>query len=1232
MFAIKSEVTAALSRELSNYSPCECISRVAGLLTAPRLQGNTLRLELLAHLCVAYCSGTKKPGYSDVEGWLNKELGQEYLVMQEDPVEDVFVTNVQTPEGNRRIFEGIWESNDYFLQCVLDTLEVAGAPQGATELLPPAYALLRLSDLVAERVGLTRWATEPSSAKEFVPVGPATRVNLRASAVRFSFRDLEDLHLDKEVLSPFILSEEARRRLTQESTGDSSLERYPLVEFDDCLVLALPHAVSPAIRRFVLSRLRGNWQLQAFGEALSQMQARQLEKDGLQEIKANTVSLSPPQPEEREMPSLHSWLLKYDANKYIHVVLIHDRLDWLEAQGLSSFTEYPEKLRKNFEKYLNDTARYCLDQPDCAEGMTLIVMGGLGRGFMLGFNEWPSGWYLSTIRISDLIMLAGEMDQPIRRYLKCIKQKEWAERRGVFFQNINGDFNFYCYWDDLKYQLVPRDLPVGSGSFVAVAHDFVMPFRKKVRKLNDRHVLETVEGKFVAAMRYGRDAYFKSMQDKPIYASLDHINAGVLAGAVETERGASWLILQPRENDDESRYLLYEMWSGFLGLFDRLVFEVESLSELAISEPIEIQLDFSELVIPNRASSDYDSRAATVPTVGIMASRRVAEVKFPPDFLTNFQQPDNIGERLVITALAQALLGLLVPAGDSINDEMVNVLVGKVLSHEGMRVIHLFHAYDRIEQILAQQPDKATFLAQEDFVFSKLKLSEGCTKTAPGEMISSKNECNKFLHKVVDKVWDVIRNLLRQFDRTSVIRQLLAVHEAIIRDRSHWSRTAQAVLALYASGEDVYEIVQEREAARNRTALPVRALLEMAICECPISDGRELSSWDLDDLMAKAVLLIEVATDSDAIKLELVDPQITIYANGEYFLDHGFHENVIRPFLFNYIREEFDDAAASYSSHYDREEPKNPIRLDEILSAEFNSAFKAEYGLTPDEAIDGLVELLELAVECDSHVVETTVAEVTGRLIHSRGMTPEVCEVFLKTFGLFHRQAWDNPPDGYGEEDIYPWRFRRRLSATVKPIFLYGDKESDKILYGVGTLKQGFHYLLERTENGQLPDRFYSSVEMKRYIGSVNNERGHAFARTVADKLRTDGWDARNEVNMTELGASSELGDIDVLAWKPGEEVLIIECKRLQLAKTVAEIAEICRRFQGEVADELDKHLRRVTWVKGNVRSLERLVGFNLSAGQIDDRLVTNTHVPMKYLNSLPIAADKIGPLNSPSL
>ena len=153
---------------------------------------------------------------------------------------------------------------------------------------------------------------------------------------------------------------------------------------------------------------------------------------------------------------------------------------------------------------------------------------------------------------------------------------------------------------------------------------------------------------------------------------------------------------------------------------------------------------------------------------------------------------------------------------------------------------------------------------------------------------------------------------------------------------------------------------------------------------------------------------------------------------------------------------------------------------------------------------------------------------------------------------------------------------------------------------------------------------------MKQYIGTVNDERGHAFARSVADQLRKAGWKARNEVKMTELGGSSELGDIDVLAWKPSGEILLIECKRLQLARTVAEVAGICRRFRGEAKDELDKHVQRKNWVRANTSGLQPIVGFVPDKARLDDRLVTNKHVPMTYLKSLPIKANKIGPLKVP--
>jgi hypothetical protein len=103
------------------------------------------------------------------------------------------------------------------------------------------------------------------------------------------------------------LREGDRKALLGESTGHSSLERRPVVDFGDMLVLSLPHAVSPAVRRFVLSELRQLGYLQAFSDALANRQARQVEHEGLWELKNEAVSLEPPGAEDGPMPTLCQW-------------------------------------------------------------------------------------------------------------------------------------------------------------------------------------------------------------------------------------------------------------------------------------------------------------------------------------------------------------------------------------------------------------------------------------------------------------------------------------------------------------------------------------------------------------------------------------------------------------------------------------------------------------------------------------------------------------------------------------------------------------------------------------------------------------------------------------------------------------------------------------------------------------------------------------------------------------
>ena len=1225
MVSLNAPNLTRLAKFLEKYNLRSAVTQLAGLLTAPSLQANTIRIETAVHLAVANCQGRHKPGLTEIGHWLNRDLGDMTVAHLEDPSEDVFVTNVSTPQGNRRIFQGIWESDDYFVQTVIDLLTTRPTLRGLRSLLDPVLALLTISDHVAQRVGLERWHSEPSDPKGKIPLTSAIQLTKRARAVTFSNNDLASLGIDRDLLAPFLLQPTDQQIVATETIGNTSLERHPLVDCGGTLVLVLPHAVSPAIRRYVLAELLQKGRMSEFSLALQDYQANQVQMEGLQELKTDIGPLAPPAP-DRNGPALHSWLCKYDIDKYLHVVLLHDRLDLLARDGLTSFMRYRPTLATALADYLQRTANYCTSLPDFRDGTTLLIMGGLGRGFALSPEAWPNHWHSSVIRISQFLALADERDRPVTRYLKCIHQKDQLEETGVNFLNVNGDYNLYCYWREADYQLVPRDLPVEPGSQIVLWTDHLFPTRQKVRRLVDHHVALTSNGSWIPVRRFHTDEFFGSLQDRPIYVSVPHLRSGIFGGEVESPRGPNWFCVTSHKGDEKRHRFLYDMWRGFIELYDRLVFHFESCGIAATTDPIEVHLDLSNVAMFEDSSS-LRSGLPSEPPIAIKINQQTATIMLPPNLLQYFQQPDNAGERLVLRNIARALVRLRKTGNVADEDSLVNTLTNRVLNDPAIRILHAMPITDPVDILRERVNPQPVFLAPEDYSFAKLNLWEDSNPITSGSTLTSKADCKQFLNSLVEKIWRRVGDRLRQLDRTSVIREVLQVHEAFAHDRDHWDRTARALLALYQKADDVFMVARDREAQRATAGLASRTILEMAACECPKVGGRCLSRWELDELLADVTLMLEAATDSDAINNDLGEPRIELYLNGEYTMSRDFHKTVMAPFFSAQSQEAFKNSAQEYGELYQTNRFTERKPVDEIYPPEMIAAFQAEFGLTVDAAVAACAELIDLAIERDSVVVDTTLGDIKNQLTSNRNLTVETVEAFVRNFGLFPRESWETPPKGFARKDIYPWRFSRRLSVVVRPLLIFGKEDTDKVLFGVGALRVGIAYLLDKIEQGHLSQDFFTSRTMRQYMGKVNHQKGHAFAQTVSAQMTETKWRTRVEVQMTELTGPAELGDVDVLAWKANGEIQIIECKRLQFARTVGEAADICGRFQGEAKDELAKHLRRIEWIKANPTRLQHIVGFVPKPNDIDHRLVTNVPVPMTYLTSLPMPADKIGPL-----
>jgi hypothetical protein len=375
-------------------------------------------------------------------------------------------------------------------------------------------------------------------------------------------------------------------------------------------------------------------------------------------------------------------------------------------------------------------------------------------------------------------------------------------------------------------------------------------------------------------------------------------------------------------------------------------------------------------------------------------------------------------------------------------------------------------------------------------------------------------------------------------------------------------------------------------------------------------------------------LLLEAAADADAIRGALATPRVVISASGRVRTERDELQRLLYRYGSDMHTAEFRAAADAYDDLFHRTEDDAADKYaDDAEDGEpaprwddrFRRAYEAEFGISFDRVIDAFAELIDLARE-HGRVVVTTRGAVAKRLREKRGFsTPEVDALF-SALALEPRPRWDETPPGFAKRDWEPWRFRRRLSVSARPLLILGRSNDAGCIYGAAQLGASVSYVPEGIRAGWFPTEYFQSVEMRRYRGTIAGELGADFEREVAQLCADAGWIERRSVQMPVLGAPVRLGDVDVIAWRPDHPVLwLIECKRLQPTRTISEIVERLRQFRGESNDLLAKHVRRLEWVRAHLEVVRAKLGLPTEVSEVHAVLVTSARMPMQHAEGLPL-------------
>lgn len=775
-----------LCNVLKKYDQKLAIAAVAGMLTIPKYQANCYRLEILAHLIVASCSGNAKLTSKHISNWLNRQLGDYPICTMEDPAEDVFVSNILTNQGGFLVLGGLWESPDASTSLLINTIEKY-CSEDELKSLAPAIALLKISDLILKRAGLKRWQIEPSTPKLPISIKPSDPWNKWCTRAKLSIYDLEALGISLDLLQPFIFDLSESKTLLEQSNQESELHVRPLIRYDNELILSLPTSVTYAVKRFVLKQAKNHTWLSKLEDRLMievmQQTVKMIESTSRHQVEYVTT----PQELSKIPEFCQSHLFRVGKRRYIHLMFLSDSLVQFADIGLLQPTEYSEEEEKKLDVHIENFRLYIDATYQVDSAHTLLLLGHLGQPFIITFPEAREHWSFDLCRIHDLILILQDSDGPLDKLICMLEQRKSMLTEGLEFFNMNGLINLYAYWIEQSCCLRLPDIPHAGSGFIQLATDHVTSFRIQRRKSLDEHCQLSVYGATERVIKAGSDSIYSSIRDLPIYISLTRIERQALGFCILFKTTTVWVTALTDSSDESVRHACFKLWEGLQLLVYK--FLKQSEGSIYFSETaVELLVDFRGLLSAQEARDS--SILSDNLELQLHRTLPIARLVAGPAFLRHFVGVKNTGEVRLLGRVIAAFHILAETSNPGIFSHDAEAL--SILGGSDAKILHTFESERAIEHLLSTHA-RPIFRRPEEHIgfnmrsaFSWLPPCKEIRFLSPEESCQElKNAVTQLLHKIAQK--------LKLYNRKHVVSHLLFLHETLINDRYRWRSTARSM-------------------------------------------------------------------------------------------------------------------------------------------------------------------------------------------------------------------------------------------------------------------------------------------------------------------------------------------------------------------------------------------------------------------------------------------------------
>ena len=1159
------------------------LNMIIGMQLNSNNRGANVRMERLSMYAAHTINTGKIPlNITEFKSILNEEFALDY---NEDYPINLHSEIMVWIGGNHTIYPGIaTHSTD-----ILDAIKIA-IFQSDEKWSEPFFQKVRQAFSLLLSLGDRM--SEVSHSKGYVRGGDQRkhRLDYSLSEIDFSISEEEMQSLLRRegislnVLDSFLLDvEREKRALMNDDIDNNPLLRRPIVKHEGKYYFLLISNQADALRQYVLSIAQEFGCIKRlvdimYGYLTSRLLNVFLRMDWL----PYKIDL------ENEKPlNSKEYVFQIDTNCYAYVCFIHDDADeWIQNQVHSR--DLSERLEAIEQVIWNKVGT---DK----QLLSIILYASLGEANCIALSRipkslnimWPAYAFITLSKNEkwgrlDLLRYAEANAKIIDRILPIADPIDvyalYKKYNQSFYITDDAPSTFILSEPNEGYDLI-------QDSKVAINHH-------AVPRMNAEQTV------YIAVERESEDIpIYKPIHQEEIYMRC--VDNGVIPIWVLCEQGGTQL-------QDAS------VWGTAILYWLYYINEQEDISLYLPDYPQEIQLYFEEKKLERPYIINYNAN-------GI-------HITFSSDAIETMIAPDNLEERIMIAACINHLTKG--NYGDMLVDKYIPVGMSKMIIGYEIDPLSMENPMDLLHPLLLSDSSKNKFLDELP------QWMRGADLDFTGKL-QIKSEKEQVLRNIVTVCLDRVKQMVSQYDYKDLLLRAIWHHDTLIWKREHDKIYNSAQVVCFGKNQEKEQEIGKFELQLTRTDIGLRCLIEYLAAQ-PHKGGRKMiGDYELEYIATIMSEVVNYGSICDLIHFNVENNMsVEHLESGRYGVYHDEFEHKLFTFQVAYIEENIENHLQHFPFTFAPIKRKT-VDSNDPLFMETDKAFAIDWGISFQELGWICFNMSSMCIERKKTVLQLPEEDVVREICKMTQMSEQVVQIGILRLSLQARSKFLEAPDGYDQQEVYPWRYNREFSFIRR--FIVREIDDNGKMYLIFSQRNAilsFKQLSYLLVTGQLHVS-KNDVHITKVIGKYSQEKGTAFNCQVRDFLKdnTDLKVVEYDVRITNdcpFYADKNYGDIDVLAFDTQTKVVYnIECKDTVMAKNMYQMYDEIGKYlglneKGKKKALVWKHFHRHEWLIHHKTDLANFLKVK-DVKDVKSIIITSHVLPVSYLRGdispLPIAS-----------